>query len=162
VDRGLLLYRIPPPYSSTFLLFAGFQLDAVSKPKLFSKSLDKTNPLDYHLGMITVVELPEFTRRSKRLLTEGEVRSLITHLAAYPASGVIMRGTGGIRKIRWKREGTGKSAGVRVIYYFHNENYPLFLLTVFGKSAKANLSQAERNELAKLTRILIESYGDKR
>ena len=72
-----------------------------------------------------------------------------------------MRGTGGIRKIRWKREGSGKSSGVRVIYYFYNENYPLFLLTVFGKSEKANLSQADRNTLAKLVRILLKTYGKK-
>ncbi len=71
-----------------------------------------------------------------------------------------MQGTGGIRKLRWKRAGTGKSSGVRVIYYFYNENYPLFLLTVFGKSEKVNLSQAERNELAKLVRLLLESYGE--
>jgi hypothetical protein len=111
-------------------------------------------------SMITVVELPEFIRRSKRLLTEDELRNLINFLAANPTAGVRMQGTGGIRKIRWKREGTGKSSGVRVIYFFYNEKYPLFLLTIFGKSEKANLSRAERNELAKLTRILIESYGE--
>lgn len=112
--------------------------------------------------MITVVEVPEFIRRSKRLLTEDEVRNLISYLAAHPSSGVVLRGTGGVRKVRWRREGMGKSAGVRVIYYFYNEDYPLFLLTIFSKSEKVNVSQAERNELAKLTRILIESYGDKR
>ena len=74
---------------------------------------------------------------------------------------MLLQGTGGIRKVRWKREGTGKISGVRVIYYFHNERYPLFLLSIFGKSEKVNLSQAERNELAKLTHVLIESYGDK-
>ncbi len=110
--------------------------------------------------MITVVELPEFIRRSRRLLTDDELRDLINYLASRPTAGVLMQGTGGLRKIRWKREGTGKSSGVRVIYYFYNEQYPLFLLTIFGKSEKANLSQAERNELAKLTRILIKSYGE--
>ena len=70
-----------------------------------------------------------------------------------------MRGTGGIRKLRWKRVGTGKSGGVRVIYYFYNTRYPLFLLTIFPKSEKVNLSQAERNALRKLTSILIETYG---
>lgn len=111
--------------------------------------------------MITIVELPEFIRRSKKLLTEDEQSNLINYLATYPTVGVLLQGTGGIRKVRWKREGTGKSSGVRVIYYFHNERYPLFLLTIFGKSEKVNLSQAERNELAKLTHVLIESYGDK-
>jgi hypothetical protein len=111
--------------------------------------------------MITIVELPEFIRRSKKLLTEDEQSNLINYLATHPTIGVLLQGTGGIRKVRWKREGTGKSSGVRVIYYFHNERYPLFLLTIFGKSEKVNLSQAERNELAKLTHVLIESYGDK-
>lgn len=93
------------------------------------------------------------------MLQETERERIIQYLAGHPASGVIMEGTGGIRKLRWKREGSGKRGGVRVIYYYHNETYPLFLLTVFGKSEKANLSKAERNELAKLIRILITSYG---
>jgi hypothetical protein len=110
--------------------------------------------------MITIVELPEFIRQSTKLLTESEQNKLIDYLATHPTAGVLMQGTGGIRKLRWKREGTGKSSGARVIYYFHSERYLLFLLTIFGKSEKVNLSQAERNELAKLTDILIESYGD--
>ena len=109
--------------------------------------------------MITVVELPEFIRRSKKLLTEIERERIMSYLAAHPISGSIMEGTGGIRKLRWKREGLGKRGGVRVIYYYHNEQYPVFLLTIFGKSEKANLSKAERNELAKLTRQLLASYG---
>ncbi|MFH1633061.1 MAG: hypothetical protein ABIG63_03500 [Chloroflexota bacterium] len=68
------------------------------------------------MSMISVVELSEFIHRSKKLLTEDESRNLINYLAAHPTSGVIMQGTGGIRKIRWKREGSGKSSGVRVIY----------------------------------------------
>jgi len=111
--------------------------------------------------MITIVELPEFIRRIRSLLSDDERNSLIDYLAAHPASGVIIRGTGGIRKLRWRREGTGKSGGVRVIYYFYNDNFPLFLLTIFGKSEKVNLSQSERNDLAKLTQKLIESYGDR-
>jgi hypothetical protein len=71
-----------------------------------------------------------------------------------------MQGTGGIRKLRWSAKGKGKSGGVRVIYYFHNGTMPLFLLTLFGKGEKANLSKAERNELAKLTSLLRKIYGD--
>ncbi|MCP4427968.1 MAG: addiction module toxin RelE, partial [Chloroflexi bacterium] len=50
--------------------------------------------------MITVVELQEYIRRSKKLLTEDEQRNIINYLAAHPASGIIMKGTGGIRKLR--------------------------------------------------------------
>jgi hypothetical protein len=59
-----------------------------------------------------------------------------------------MQGTGGVRKMRWRRAGRGKSGGVRVIYYFHSERIPLYLLTVFAKNAQANLTRSERNELA--------------
>ena len=69
-----------------------------------------------------------------------------------------MQGTGGIRKFRWASGNRGKSGGARVIYYFHNESMPLFLLTLFGKNEKANLSKAERNELTKLANIL-NNYG---
>jgi hypothetical protein len=69
-----------------------------------------------------------------------------------------MQGTGGVRKLRWSRYGTGKSGGVRVIYYYHNEKIPLYLLTVFGKGEKDNLSKAQRNEVAKLIRVLVQAW----
>ena len=111
--------------------------------------------------MQTIVELPEFQRRALVLLSESEKQGIISYLAAHPQSGIIIQGTGGIRKLRWASDGKGKSGGVRVIYYYHNESIPLFLLTVFGKGEKANLSKAERNELSKFTSILVKNYGEK-
>ncbi len=73
-----------------------------------------------------------------------------------------MQGTGGIRKLRWSAQGKGKSCGVRIIYYHHNESLPLFLLTVFGKGEKANLTKAESNDLAKLTSLLVKNYRGKK
>ncbi len=109
--------------------------------------------------MHTVVELPEFCRRAAALLKETEKQAVISYLALRPLSGAIMQGTGGIRKLRWASSGKGKSGGVRIIYYYHGKSTPLFLLSLFGKSEKANLSKAERNELAKLVRVLAKSYG---
>lgn len=109
--------------------------------------------------MQTIVELPEFQRRASNLLSENEKVSVINYLASHPAAGDIMMGTGGIRKLRWATAGKGKSGGVRVIYYYHNGSVPLFLLTVFGKNEKANLTKAERNSLAKLTDLLLNTYG---
>jgi len=108
--------------------------------------------------MNTVVELPEFIRCANKLLRETERERLVQYLAANPQAGVLLQGTGGIRKLRWKREGTGKRGGVRVIYYYHDERYPLFLLTLFGKSEKSNVSKAERTMLAKLVEQLLETY----
>jgi mRNA-degrading endonuclease RelE of RelBE toxin-antitoxin system len=110
--------------------------------------------------MHTIVELPEFLRKSEKLLKDSEKQSIINYLALHPESGVLMKGTGGIRKLRWSAQQKGKSGGVRVIYYYQNEFIPLFLLTVFGKGEKANLSKGERNELAVFTLLLVRSYGD--
>lgn len=110
---------------------------------------------------ITIAELPEYIKCSEKLLDEEERNSIINYLAIHPTSGDIIEGTGGIRKIRWSRRGKGKRGGIRVIYYYYNETIPLFLLTVFGKNEKDNLSKAERNELAKLTKKILESYKGK-
>jgi len=104
--------------------------------------------------LITVAEMPEYIRRAEKLLSQSERTELIDYVAANPKAGDLIQGTGGIRKLRWARSGRGKSGGVRVIYYFHSEALPLYLLTVFGKGEKADLSQAERNELAKLVQVL--------
>jgi len=104
--------------------------------------------------LITVGETPEYVRRATKLLSEPERSELVDYVAANPKAGDLIQGTGGVRKLRWARTGRGKSGGVRVIYYFHSEALPLYLLTMFGKGEKADLSQAERNELAKLVRVL--------
>ena len=111
--------------------------------------------------MQTIAEMPEFIRRSERLLDANEREALISYLAEFPLAGAIMRGTGGIRKLRWAREGMGKSGGVRAIYYYHNEYLPLYLLTVFGKNERANLAASERSTLAKLVKILVLAAGQK-
>ena len=115
--------------------------------------------MDYPCIMQTIVELPGYLSRSEKLLSDAERRSVINYLASHPAAGDVMQGTGGIRKLRWSANSKGKSGGVRIIYYFHNELMPLFLLTLFGKGEKANLSKSERNELSKLTSLLIKNYG---
>ena len=108
--------------------------------------------------LLTVAELPEYLRAAARLLVEVDRRAIIDHLAAHPADGDLIEGTGGVRKLRWGRDGRGKSGGVRVIYYFHSEAMPLYLLTMFAKNERANLSKAERNELAGLVDLLVQIW----
>jgi hypothetical protein len=110
--------------------------------------------------MQTIVELPEFQKRAIILFTDEEKLSIINYLARHPVAGDILQGTGGIRKLRWSAQGRGKSGGARVVYFYHNGTMPLFLLSVFGKGEKANLSKAERNDLARLTNLLRKHYGD--
>lgn len=109
--------------------------------------------------MQTIVELPEFLRKSEKLLKNSERLDIVKYLAQHPEAGDLLKGTGGIRKLRWSAQNKGKSGGVRVIYYFQNESIPLFLLTVFGKSEKSNLSKGERNKLAVFVSLLVGSFG---
>jgi len=104
--------------------------------------------------LITVAETPEYLRCAARLLSAEERSDVIAYLAANPKAGDLIQGTGGVRKLRWARGGRGKSGGVRVIYYFHSSAMPLYLLTVFGKNERANLSPAERNGLAGVVGML--------
>ncbi len=111
--------------------------------------------------MITVAEVPEYIRRVEKLLSNEERRDVIDYLAAHPKAGDLMEGTGGVRKLRWGRGSQGKSGGVRVIYYFHSEAMPLYLLTLFAKNERANISKAERNELAGLVEILVQTWFER-
>lgn len=107
------------------------------------------------LMLTTITELPEYIKRSDSLLTDFERKAVVDYLAEHPLAGDMMEGTGGIRKLRWSRGNKGKSGGVRVIYYYHDQRIPLYLLTVFGKGERANLSKADRNALSRLVSILI-------
>ena len=86
---------------------------------------------------------------------------MINYLAEHPKAGDIIEGTGGVRKLRWRRGGQGKSGGVRVIYYFHDDFMPLYLLTLFAKGDKTNLTKAERNELADLIDALVRIWKER-
>lgn len=103
----------------------------------------KTTPQDLQ----TVVETPEFLIAARRVLTDTERMELVDFLAANPTAGDLMPGTGGARKLRWAAKGKGKSGGARAITYFGGRDLPVFLMAIFGKGEKANLTQAERNEL---------------
>lgn len=107
---------------------------------------------------MTVVETPSFQRDAAAALSAEERTEMISFLAANPDAGDIMPGTGGARKLRWRAQGRGKRGGVRVIYYYHNESLPLFLLNVFAKNEKANLTKAERNEMQTLLPRLVAGY----
>jgi len=92
-------------------------------------------------------------------MSEAERERAVLLLAENPESGDLIQGTGGCRKIRIAKEGKGKSSGYRVITWFGGGDIPVFLLSVFAKGQKANLSDAECNALAKLTRTLRASLG---
>ena len=105
--------------------------------------------------MITIAETAPFLRKIAALLSDEERADLIAYLAEHPSAGVLIQGTGGIRKLRWARRGGGKSGGIRVVYYFHSERMPLYLLAAFGKNEKADISAEEKQLLAKAVKELV-------
>ena len=108
--------------------------------------------------LLTIAELPEYPRSAAKLMAEDDRQAIVKHLASHPTAGDLMEGTGGVRKLRWARDGRGKSGGVRVIYYFHSEAMPLYLLTMVAKNERATISQAERNALASMVDLLVQIW----
>ena len=108
----------------------------------------------------TVVELPEFLRRAKAIMTDDERGALVDYIAANPEAGVPLGG--GLRKVRIPREGSGKSGGYRTIYVFGGTHMPIYLVTVFAKNEKDNLTRAELAAAVDLSKALVATYGDRR
>jgi hypothetical protein len=109
--------------------------------------------------LVTVVETPEFIRRTRKLMTDQEREDLIGYLAGSPTAGDIVPGAGGVRKLRWGLEGRGKRGGARVIYFFHSVNFPLFALTAFAKNERVDVTQEDRNAFRRIAKHLVETYG---
>jgi hypothetical protein len=117
----------------------------------------------FGMKLHSVVETSVFTDDAANAgMEREEVNGVIAHLAANPTAGVIMEGTGGARKFRYKKPGKGKSGGYRVVTYYAGKDMPVFLLGVFGKGEKDNLTQAEKNELKEALGQITASYKGKK
>jgi hypothetical protein len=112
--------------------------------------------------MHTVVEMPSYRAAAEDLLGADGMISVVQTVAANPEIGEVIRGTGGFRKFRAARPGMGKRGGVRVIYIWRGVEYPVFLVKVYAKNVKDNLTMAERNILKKMADEIFENYGVKR
>ncbi|HVZ13398.1 MAG TPA: type II toxin-antitoxin system RelE/ParE family toxin [Bauldia sp.] len=94
----------------------------------------------------------------KARLSEGEVMEIVAAIAADPLGGGRMAGTGGARKVRHPGRGKGKSGGYRTVHYFGGNDVPVFMLALYGKGEKDNLSKAERNALAAVLPKIADAY----
>jgi hypothetical protein len=109
--------------------------------------------------LVTVVETREFQQRAATRMSEAERQEFIMFIAGHPDDGVIMVGTGGVRKSRWGVGSRGKSGGVRIVYYYHNSTMPVFLLTIFTKNERDNLSQHDKNILKQVVTEIVSTYA---
>ena len=99
---------------------------------------------------MVIIETPIFTRRIQAILSDDEYRLLQIQLVNKPDSGKIIRGSGGLRKLRWSAGGHGKRGGIRVIYYWFVSQDILLLLFVYLKSERDDLTREQIRQLKKV------------
>ena len=97
---------------------------------------------------ITVVETQLFARAAEKLWSEPELAELIDHVAHNPETGDVIPGTGGVRKLRWSRSGSGKRGGARVVYFYYRPDRPLYLLLAYAKAQATDLTPDEKKAVA--------------
>lgn len=110
---------------------------------------------------VTVVEIDPFPARAKKVWSDDERNEFIDFIARNPVAGDEIPRTGGIRKVRWSRKGIGKRGGIRVVYFFSDENVPVFLLTVYAKSREEGLTPSQKRAAVKLAKALKVQYRRK-
>lgn len=105
-----------------------------------------------------IIETSVFTRRIKELMSDDEYKDLQEALVSRPDMGAIIQGTGGLRKVRWKLEGKGKSGGVRAIYYWMTEDEQIYMLYVYPKNEQENLTAEQK----KVLKLIVERWSDEK
>ncbi len=116
-----------------------------------------------HMGarLIAVAETPLFLRQAEKVWSRDEHDEFVLYIAGNPDVGDVIPETGGIRKVRWGGGAAGKRGGTRVIYFFHNPERPLYLLMVYAKARKENLSADEKHAVRQLAAVLKGKAGRK-
>lgn len=104
--------------------------------------------------LITIAETSAFQKRAGKRLSTEEHEHLYLTLATDPTAGELIKGGGGLRKLRLALHRRGKSAGARVIYYFYDESIPLYLLDINAKNEKGDLSDNELRALAGIAKAI--------
>jgi hypothetical protein len=109
--------------------------------------------------MHTVLETPAYLADTKAAgLTESEREAVVEMIARHPDAGDEIGGTGGARKVRFAGRGKGKSGEYRVITFYSGKDMPVFLLVLYSKGERANLSKAERSELKVILGDIVREY----
>ena len=104
------------------------------------------------LRFVVFLETPVFTRRIKELVDDDQYRQLQLRLLAHPDAGDLIRGSGGLRKIRLGVAGRGKRGGSRVIYYWITAKAQIYMLLVYAKNEQDDLMEEQLKELRALVR----------
>ena len=125
--------------------------------------LEDRAPMAYIAQMrtrpIAVAETAVFMRQASVLWTEDERLEFVDFIARNPEAGDLIPASGGVRKIRWGRRGSGKRGGVRIIYFYHDPAMPVYLLMIYAKARRDDLSADAQRTVQRLVARLKEAYG---
>ena len=110
---------------------------------------------------VSVVELAGYRRRADELLSRDEQDAVIDLVAYEPTCSDVIAGTGGLRKVRVGRGGSGKRGGARVVYYFYNAEFPVLLMALYAKNEKADLTTRDNKALAGTLKEIMASWRRK-
>jgi hypothetical protein len=110
---------------------------------------------------VSVLELSGYRRRADELLSADEQDAIVDLIAFEPTCGDLIAGTGGLRKVRVGRGGSGKRGGARVIYYFYNADFPVVLMALYAKNEKADLTARDKKALADTLKGIMASWRRK-
>ena len=111
---------------------------------------------------VTVIETPTFLRQAEAIWDEEERAALVDFIARNPESGDVIPGTGGVRKMRWARSGSGKRGGARVIYFYHHAERPIYILLAYAKAQREDMTSDEKRAVADLAEALKRQQPSKR
>lgn len=112
-------------------------------------------------SLVCVIETDSYLVDAERLMSIEERAAVVDIVAANPEAGALVRGTGGLRKMRIPLKGRGKRGGGRVIYWYHSEGHPAALLAVFAKSEARDLTVERRRHFAAVGAAILAQLGAK-
>jgi hypothetical protein len=108
--------------------------------------------------LLTVAETALFMRQAAGVWSDDDRAAFVDFIAGNPEEGDVIPDTGGIRKIRWRRQGSGKRGGVRVIYFYHDADMPLYLLMIYAKARQEDLSPDEIKRVRDLVAAIKQAW----
>lgn len=108
--------------------------------------------------LITVVETFAFLCQAQSIWTDDERSALVDYMARNPESGNVIPGTGGIRKVRWGRAGSGKRGGARVVYFYYHSDAPLYLLLAYAKAGSEDMTAQQKKAVVTVVGALKQQH----
>ena len=110
-------------------------------------------------GRVSVAETSAYLKWAEGKLSEAEREHIVDILSDNPELGVVIKGSGGLRKVRIAMPGRGKRGGGRIVYWFYTRNFPVVLLFAFAKNEQSDLSAADLKVLKAVTDNLFKDFG---